>query len=140
MMTSSRNLAYSIFTQLELDTLRAFYDGVPARQLRRTHCDPWPLVAKHRNLAPELYEAVKHALEKESQTSTTRQINFGPLQVGRLLGGVPIREWDYSKRDPDLVKLENRLRHIIANSPSTTEPPTPEYSPSWLHPEPEEPE
>ena len=54
------------FTQKELFALKAFYSGVPARQVRKSHGDPWVVVRKYRHLPKDLYEAVKWELIKLS--------------------------------------------------------------------------
>jgi hypothetical protein len=51
------------FTYQELKALKAFYARIPARQIRPLYGDPWPLVARHRGLPKDHYEAVKAALE-----------------------------------------------------------------------------
>ncbi len=51
------------FTQRELFSLRDFYAGVRAREIRKEYGgDPWYVVYKHRHLPKELYEAVKWEL------------------------------------------------------------------------------
>lgn len=58
-----------IFTQNELRALKAFYAGVPARKIRPQFGDPWRVVAKHRNLPKDQYEAVKASLAQLEENS-----------------------------------------------------------------------
>ena len=53
-----------IFTKNELHALKAFYADVPARQIRAQGVNPWPLLAKHRNLPTDQYEAVRASLAR----------------------------------------------------------------------------
>ena len=57
-MSDSIAKAPALFTEIELLALKYFYEGVPARRIRQQFCDPWPLVARHRNLPKPEYEAV----------------------------------------------------------------------------------
>lgn len=52
------------FTARELIALKLFYSRVPAKQIREKYCDPWRLVAKHRNLPQPLFLAVKAEVDQ----------------------------------------------------------------------------
>jgi hypothetical protein len=54
------------FTHQELITLKLFYSGVPAKQIRPTYGDPWQLVSRHRNLPQQLFVAVRAKVDQMS--------------------------------------------------------------------------
>lgn len=52
------------FTPEEMEVLKAFYARERAASIRsRTGIDPWPIVARHRNLPPERYEVIRELLQ-----------------------------------------------------------------------------
>lgn len=51
------------FSYNDLEALKMFYAGVPARSIRVNYPDIWQLLSRHRAMPKDQYEAVKTALE-----------------------------------------------------------------------------
>lgn len=51
------------FSHIDLQALKQFYAGVPARLIRVNYPDIWQLLSRHRAMPNDQYEAVKTALE-----------------------------------------------------------------------------
>ena len=62
--TDSMTKSNETFEQVELQALKAFYQGMQARKVRQKYCDPWPVVARHRALPEQEFQSVMAAAEK----------------------------------------------------------------------------
>ena len=54
----------TLFSDIELLALKAFYEGMQARSIKQKYCDPWPAVARHRSLNKDQYRELLAKLDE----------------------------------------------------------------------------
>jgi hypothetical protein len=93
------------FTNTELSILKLFYKGMPASELEQRHeRDPLPIVARHRALPADEFDAVKQ------QIATLRCTNMGLAPPDDPIFSGRIETFSVRRRRHDMTELDEQIK------------------------------